>query len=142
MDRVDYLEEVVETEMVALDSLPSGVWQIIGCLVPDAGEQEVRSKTMQAALVTKGHLHEKIFADTRRLPFSLCRGDKQANLVSLRDGARPDEPTAEQLWDLMQLGYPIDALISVLEEVQGLPWSSQGVEQAHAGAAQVMKHHP
>ena len=32
--------------------------------------------------------------------------------------------------------------MDVLGEVEDLSWSSLGVEQAHAGAAQVMRHHP
>ena len=142
MTRVEYLEEMVGLEWQALDSMPSEVWCIIGSIVPSVGEQELRSKTMQAALVTRGHLNEKIFEDTRSLPWSLCRGDKQANLERLRGAPRPAEPTASQMWDLMQRGFPVNSLVTIVEEAALLPWSSTGVEQAHAGAAQVMKHHP
>lgn len=83
-----------------------------------------------------------MLADTKRLPYSLCRVDKLFNLRELGAGCIPDEPVAAQLWELMRRGFSIDLLAEVLGEIEGLSWSSIGVEQAHAGAAQVMRHHP
>ena len=40
------------------------------------------------------------------------------------------------------MGYSEHVLLDVLEEIQGLPFSSLGVEQTHSSASRVLKHHP
>ena len=138
---VAYLEETRDTELSFVHNIPDACWALVAS-VTDSDAQELRSKTVYAATVTVAHVQEKIFADTRRHPWVLCRGDKAKNLIDLAAADRPVECVAAQLWDLMQLGYPQECLVEILVEAEGLSWSTKGVEQAHAAAAQVMRHHP
>ena len=47
-----------------------------------------------------------------------------------------------QGWQLLQMGFPLERLVEVWEELRMVPWSTKGVEELHAGAATVKKMHP
>lgn len=142
MMNIERLEGVLADEVSYLQELPERAWQILATTTPEATAWELRSMVLRCACVVVGHLTEKVFGDTQKLPWRLCRGDKAQNLVDLAQGEKPSEPTSGQLWELMHRGWGVGRLVEVLEEVEGLSWSSIGAEQAHAGAAQVMRHHP
>jgi hypothetical protein len=142
MKHLAWLKDVVATEARAIEQMPLAVWNVLALEVLGASAHELRSNTLRASLVTQAHLKDKLFDDTARHPFSLCAGDKHQNLLDLQAGLMPTEPMASQLWILLKRGFSIRALVEVLEELEDLCWSSLGVEQAHAGASQVLKHHP
>ena len=125
-----------------MESVSEAIWNLLALSAPSSSARELRARATRTALVTFARLNEKVFYESNRLPFRLCKGDKEKRLRELAAGERPLEPAAQQVWDLLRRGYPIELLVDVLGEVEDLSWSSFGVEQAHAGAAQVMRHHP
>lgn len=142
MRHLEHLEETVSTEMAALHNLSDRFFELVSS-VTDCTPVELRSKVVCTATSSASFIDFKIFAETRRYPFCLCKGDMSLNLATLAAGVRPThESVADQMWQLLQFDYPASALIEVLQSISDLPWSSMAVEQAHAGAAVVMRYHP
>lgn len=75
-------------------------------------------------------------------PFRYCHGNIMYNLKEMAGGSKPDETCSAQAWELLRLGYPIEPLVEVRQEIKAAPWSTLGTEQLHAGAATVHKYHP
>lgn len=75
-------------------------------------------------------------------PFSLCIGDRLANLWALANGACPSESVCSQLWRLHRMGFPEERLLGIIDELAEMGHTTRCVEQAHAGTARVLKHHP
>ena len=58
-----------------------------------------------------------------------------ANLVSLKEGERPEEPVSQQMWDLLQLGFDARRLASTIEVMADAPWTTLPAEQQHGSLA-------
>ncbi len=71
------LEEVVAAEMTSVENLPDAIWDLLALSAPSSSARELRNRTTRAALVTRAHLNEKVFYESNRLPFRLCKGDKE-----------------------------------------------------------------
>ena len=140
--RLNELEDIVETESIALHRVSDRLWTQLAITMEAGGARELRSKTIQASNIIQSFINYKIFEPAKQLPWTLCKGDASQNLHDLAAGPKPDEPFAGQLWELMQIGYPILVLCELLGELENLGWSSRGSEQPHAAAAQTQRHHP
>ena len=90
------LEKVVAVEMTSVESLSEAVWDLLALSAPSSSARELRAKTTRTALVTRAHLNEKVFYESNRLPFRLCKGDKEKRLRDLAAAERPLEPTSQQ----------------------------------------------
>ena len=104
---------------------------------------ELHSRVLHVSYISSAFLDKKVFKETEHYPWKLARGNITNNLRSLKQDSKPQgDETTEQIWELLNLDFPEAVLVETVEQVQKLPWSSIGVEQAHASAAQVKKHHP
>lgn len=84
----------------------------------------------------------RIVHRVKGLPLSLCIGDRLANLRALANGACPSESVCSQLWRLHRMGFPEERLLGIIDELAELGHTTRVVEQAHAGTARVLNHHP
>ncbi len=96
MSSLACLEEVVAAEMASEESLPEAIRDLLALSAPSSSARELRNRTARAALVTRAHLNEKVFYESNRLPFRLCKGNKEKRLRDLAAGERPLEPAAQQ----------------------------------------------
>jgi hypothetical protein len=109
---------------------------------------ECSSATIKHSIVLAAHLagaylHNKLFSVLNSKPWSLLRGDLDANLDELGESTDDiyDEATLK-LRDLVRLGYNRGRLKDALFLMQGVPWSSISVEQAHGSCAVLHRLHP
>lgn len=128
-------------EVVYLGSWPSSCWGELGGLC-SRHDQEIRSDVLSAAAACACFFSWRVLAEAEELPWSLVRGDREANLAALAKRESVDEPTAAKIKSLVERGYPTEELLEGLSLIAGAPWSSRGVEQGHAGASQAKKFHP
>eukprot|EP00974_Lingulodinium_polyedra_P080966 7843964-Lingulodinium_polyedra.AAC.1 len=84
----------------------------------------------------------RTLADARRLPWSLGAGDREANLVVLQAGPKPEEPVAAKIWHLLRLGYNRLQLNLGIDLLMDCPWGTASVERQHASATLLRKYHP
>ena len=89
------------------------------------------------------YVDNRIFSETDQYPWKLCKGKLETNLADLKDMERPpNEKVAQQMWQLMQMNYPVVCLVEVCKAMKQLPWSSIGCEQGHVGASIMKRYHP
>eukprot|EP00971_Amphidinium_carterae_P196603 3901674-Amphidinium_carterae.1 len=94
-------------------------------------------------LSSASSLTHRVFREVESLPWSLCRGDLEANVRSLLTGPKPEEPLSGKLWDVGKAGLASQAsLVQVLDLLGQTSWSSSHAEKMHASCALVRKHHP
>ena len=68
-------------------------------------------------------------------------GDVPTNLDNLVAGARPKQPVAAKIWNLLKTGWPRADLIAGILMMRQAPWGTGPAEQQHASATVVAKFH-
>lgn len=135
------MEECVNEEVGYLCQLPDSVWDVLASACRSTSRQ-LRSSTIQAAHLASGFLNTRVFEAAKQPPWSLCHGDRRANLLRLRDlPDMPGEATTAKLWKLLRLGYNMDVLLDGLELMACCSWSTKVTEQGHVQASCLRKLH-
>jgi hypothetical protein len=138
--RLPSLEFMIDEEMRILGELPGLVWSsLAGLCRCEAGP--LRSNVIGAAMTSVAFFTWRVLSETTELPWRLAVGNKIQNLEELRGQAEPSEPLAKKIWCLLQVRFPVEQLEEGLCYIARAPWSSLVVEQGHAGASIIMKHH-
>jgi len=71
------------------------------------------------------------------------QGDISANLTALAAQERaPEEEVAHKLWHLLRREYPLDALLSALQMLQEVSFTTAVVEQGHSHTSKLSRLHP
>ena len=97
---------------------------------------------MHVTLISMAFIDKKVLQETDHLHWKLAKGSIEQNLKNLKSDLKPDDDEVpQQLWQLLQLGYPMPILVEIVQAMQELPWSSIGVEQGHAASSMIKKHH-
>lgn len=135
------LVDGLQAAMFRLKSLPMEMFEVMSPLC-DKSASELYSAVVQAASTSVSFITFRCLRLLQEAPFVHCYGDVEQNMINLAAGAEPQEPCARQAWRLMRCGYPVKCLVEVWENIKQVPWSTVGIEQLHAGAAQMHKHHP
>jgi len=136
-----FLEDLALTELQHIDLISDDVFEHLSSIT-NARPIVLRSAVARAARTSVAFINYKIFAFARKPPFCFCVGEVKQNLIDMANGPQPIESISAQAWRLLRTGYPIEPLVELWDEIKNVPWSSNGVEQMHAGAAQVHKYHP
>ena len=138
----DRLWAAASEEMRWLVDLSPGVWQILGRACGLAGI-DFADRCIHSGHISFHFLWRRVLQPASEMPWSLCRGDIKANLIALKLAECPGEPMSKQLWQLLQLNFPLAQLekktVALLQEVS---WSTLVAEQQHASSAQLRKVHP
>eukprot|EP00971_Amphidinium_carterae_P041370 812273-Amphidinium_carterae.1 len=93
-------------------------------------------------MASLGYLQDRVFNITNAYPWSLVRGDTEANLRALlSEETEPEEQVAARLWSCGRSGIPLQKLNDVIRLLAQASFSSFLVEKLHASAATVRKFH-
>jgi hypothetical protein len=95
---------------------------------------------MTMVRVQLGYLQARLRA-VRKPPWSLAVGDVAANLVALREGLLPAEPTTRKIYQLLRMEYPQAVVQEGIALLAECPWTSKLVEQPHASMKSLMSAH-
>ena len=127
-------------ELLFLDLLPDEVWVRLGSICSERAAS-LRSMVLRAAYVGVSYINNKTFKDAASLPWRLATGDIEANLAILRSEDQPVDEVSSRIWSLVSGGYPLAQVAQALRLVQDIPWGTSQVEQQHASATLMKKHH-
>eukprot|EP00971_Amphidinium_carterae_P348585 6490574-Amphidinium_carterae.1 len=134
---------LVDEEVAMLDSLPVGVYEILGTLLQHSSSTVLQSTVLSASLSCQSYLHMRVWSVLDSHPWTLCQGeatDRIAELVLMSEP--PEEDVASKLWALAQSGMGSDKLAAAIRLLAQTTWTSHTAEKQHASAAQVSKYHP
>eukprot|EP00971_Amphidinium_carterae_P021322 420922-Amphidinium_carterae.1 len=103
---------------------------------------EYRHMVLKGAMASLAYLQHRVFDITNSYPWSLVRGDTEANLNALvAEENEPEDQVACQLWLCARAGVPLKKLNDVILLLGQASFSSFLVEKLHASAATVRKFH-
>ena len=134
----DILEEI-DAEVNYVTSLSDGVLSILGS-VAGLAVRPLRDELIHAAAVQAGYLKMR-FREAQQAPWHLACGDVIANLLRFAQGDEPVEPTANKIYKLLKMGFPVEHLALGVNLLGQVGWSGKVVEQGHVAAAMIMRHH-
>jgi hypothetical protein len=131
----------IKASLQRLADLPNGVW---GCLAGVAGVtlSDLRSTVLRAAQRSAAFFQNRVLDEVEGLPWRLCAGNVAENLQELAGGPRPEDAVGGKIWDLLRSGYNSSMLRRMVELLADAPWTTTVVEQLHASAALISRHHP
>ena len=107
-----------------------------------ATSDELRPACIFAAHISFHFFWRRVLEPAADLPWRLARGDVAANLHALREGPKPEEPFAQQLWMLMRLNFPRRRLIALVELLGDVGWTTLLAEQQHVSLSVISRLHP
>ena len=146
--RAQELEAAMQEEWQWLVRIPESTWQRLAGVVSDSegGCQpgELREDCLIAAQTSYSFVHWRLMCVLLRYPWALCEGSIVGNLVELKNQAEAPgtDDTSDKIYDLMQHGKSPESLARPVELLQQCPFSTRGVEQAHASCAVISRLHP
>lgn len=132
--------------MCYLEGLPDLIWQrcllMMGRGADACAWQELRHWALQGALTACGYMQRDIFDDLKKEPVSLTQGDIMENLRQLKARTTTiHDHTTQQIKNLLDLGYPAEAIESALRLALDAPCTVNTVEQGHSSGAVLMRDH-
>ena len=139
--RYDDLVLQICEDLKWLVDLPLPLWDEVALATGVSGEA-LRASCIRGGHVSLHFFWRRVLAPAGQLPWRLCRGNQWTNLIALSEGPQPEEPCSAKLWQLMKLGHNKHQLLSVVELLSDLNWSTMMVEQQHGTLAQLHRHHP
>ena len=137
----DTLWQTLSEDMLWLASLPSFIWEEVAS-VAETTADELRSNCIAGGHISFHFFWRRVLQPAAEMPWSLARGDIRCNLQLLRQGPMPEEPMSRQMWQLIQMGFSIEQLVSTLELVADIGWTTLPAEQQHGSLAVLRRWHP
>jgi hypothetical protein len=132
------VEANIQDELKAVSEVPRDTWKILSVLgenIPTRLQhQSISSTVVQACFFTWRT------RPSTELPWSLVRGDVEANLREL--AAQPEPPgeaVSDKIWELARMGYPTAELIEAMTLWRNVSWSTKVEEEGHKQASSLVK---
>ena len=129
------------SEVKWLVDLRESTWEAIGA-ASGMDAMDLRDKAIRAAHISFHFLWRRVLEPSADLPWSLARGDVEANLQELADGDCPDEPFSKHIWQLYHGNYHRVHLLDTIKLLGEVGWTSMVCEQQHGSLAQLRRRHP
>ena len=112
-----------------------------------AGIAQMDAHALREQCVYGGHralafMEFRFLSHAAELPYSLPRGDVDANMTALKAGAKPSEEVAGKIWELLWRNVPWAIVRRLIELIGEAPWTSTAVEQLHAQLALMSRFRP
>lgn len=139
----DRLERLMRDSLQRLMQLPHLIFERCAGLVgPECAWQALRHWGLQAAFTAGAYMYREVFSDLRQEPLAFTQGSIREELQELRVQVDPiEDPTVQQIRNLLDVGFPEEAIVSALMLVRDTPCSVNCVEQGHAPGACLMRYH-
>ena len=135
------LEDAMREEMSYLASLPAEVYSLIAALADRQGPG-FKSDCLQSGHVSCAFSTYRFFKEARQGVWGLLQGVLDVELTRLQeDPAVPLDDTLRKIKTLLNSGYPRGEIVSALELLRDVSWSTASVEQQHGSAAMVSRLH-
>lgn len=133
------IDEELRLEVQYVSELPQPVMNLLATAI-GCSSRSLRSKATSAALTSAAYIVWKL-QPAKELPWTLCGPDMEQQVQALYEGARPTEPTAQKIWDLLQLGFDRQSIFAGLSLMSNIGWSSTPTEQGHLPMSKMAQRH-
>ena len=121
------------------------VWQLLAAPT-NLSWQDLAQQSIGKAHVSYHFIWRRVLEPASEYPWSLLHGGEDAIAGHLRDlqgGDEPDEPVANQLWQLLREGLiAFDVAVATVRLMGEIGWSSLPAEQQHGSLAGLSRWHP
>ena len=137
------IEAALEEELKIIEEISLQVWERLASLCHDGTTgQWLRTNCIRAAHVAVAFVYWRVLDSVNQLPWTLARGDQDANLTELLAGDEPDEEIAQKIYVALKRGVVSRQKIKQgLTLLLSLPWTTLTAEQAHAALSLIRKCH-
>ena len=132
--RLSELEDLLKEEVMWLTGITDPIWGLLSELLADRHPMELRSSCLRAASIIHAFIDFKVLRAARALPWSLAQGDIKANLIALKDKEGLDS-VSTQIKDLIGASYPMHRIVSAVQLLAEVHWTTTSVEQGHGSAS-------
>eukprot|EP00971_Amphidinium_carterae_P019534 384517-Amphidinium_carterae.1 len=140
--RLTELRSVLDECVIGLHEHPFHFWGIL-CSQIGSDPLELRHKVLHAASIALTYIEEKTFKHAGMCPWNLLEGDIAHNLDDFMTSDISGEPSiAHSIQRLARSPLYKQSVLSSLELLAQIPWSTMLVEQLHGAASLVRRHHP
>ena len=130
----DEVEKAMEEQLDWLENCSLATWEMLAGLIgDDTSSRELRSTCIRCAHIAVGFFHFRALRFVKKTPWSLARGDQDANLDELLNGEEPTEEIAWKIWTMLTAGLvPRGKVKQALQLLLHIPWHTLTTEQGHA----------
>ena len=140
------LEAAMQEEWEWLTSIPDTTWHRLSVMVSKSGPPEnIRVDCIIATQASYAFLHWRLFRVLDSYPWLLCHGSADDRLTELHSMSSPPpgaDDTTDKIHHLLHLPYSREKLVAAIELMKQCPFSTRGVEQAHASCSIMNRLHP
>lgn len=140
LHKVDAMYQDIQRHFKEISQMPELVWSRCATLV-GIEVAEFKHATILSAAATAAYIHRDVFAEFWRRPFSLTQGNILENVRALADDKDIADPVSRQLQALLRAGELESHIADALHLLRSAPFTSTLVEEGHAGATVLMRHH-
>jgi hypothetical protein len=137
--QIDLIDAEILTELDYITNMPEPIMQVLA-QAARCSSRILRSEITSAALVSASYTGWKL-RPAKQLPWSLCGHDRAHKVRQLMTKPRPIEPTAQKIYDLMVLQFPIETILEGIRLLESISWSSTPTEQGHLPASKLVQSH-
>lgn len=137
----DKVEEAMQEEVDKVEGMERVVWERLAALSEDGTTGfDLRSSVIKACHVCCCFFQWRALNSVKQLPFSLGRGDQDANLDELLAGPEPAEQVSLKIWKVLKKKLVSRKLIKkALQLLLETPWTTLTAEQGHACLSVIRK---
>eukprot|EP00971_Amphidinium_carterae_P117809 2333625-Amphidinium_carterae.1 len=129
------VEASLSEELCFLEGIPRSVWQMMALHFREDA-CDLQKHTLDAAHTAYAFLEWRVLSVLHGLPYRLASGDIAQNLEEYRVSKEPGvDDVSLKVYSLLQAKYPIKAIVSGLESLATISWTSYLAEKLHASAA-------
>ena len=151
--KLDELKEIQSTALKFQVRIPLSTWKRLADLTKEvkpglivSGDMVapgvLRSHCLRAGHVQAAYQHHKFLEPAEQYPWKLFRGNLNQNLDTLSGiTTKLQDTTTEKIFQMLKLGVSRAALVSGIELLGEVSWSSVAAEQGHGSCATVRRFH-
>ena len=141
----DRYQETARKKLVSIGNIDEYTFIRLATDVCDSAvsPRELRSQAISASLTVYAMSEIETFRPLRGRPYSLARGDVEANIAELAAGEPPDDDVSFQIWKCKTRNYVSDEDLYEGVRLMGeVECTTRLVEQGHGQTATQHKSHP
>ena len=150
--KLDELKEIQSTALKFQARIPLSTWKRLADLTKEVKPGQVsevvvapgvlRSDCLRAGHVQAAYQHHKCLEPAEQYRWKLCRGNINQNLDTLSGTTtKLQDTTTEKIFQMSKLGVSRATLVSGIELLKEVSWTSLAAEQGHGSCATVRRFH-
>ena len=142
LTKVDKSRTVLVQHAQDAAGIPLFVWQRFGDIIGAVDARTCRQKCLLSLVSTHAYIQRDVFASVEVGIFKMTQGSIAGNVAALAEGTlTPEDQATRQVKQVLDLGEPRGHIVDMLCLLRNAPCTSALVEEGHASAAMLKRHH-